>query len=76
MSQTEFFQMFQLLMILFVAFFFAYNIIQNFRLCPTFLFCIKSYICIYTVIIGIRTLYVVNYECFHKYEIWRYHRFS
>jgi len=75
-SQAELIQALQFLIILFVTFFFVYNVVHNFKFSRNVIAGIKDSYCISTVILYIRNLYVVNYECFHKYEIWRYYRFS
>jgi len=76
LSQAELIQALQFLILLFVTIFFVYNVVHNFKFSSTFITGIKDYFCISTVVLYVRNLYVVNYECFHKYEIWRYYRFS
>lgn len=75
-SQAELIQALQFIIILFVTFFFVYNVVHNFKFSWTLIVRISDYFCISTVILYLRNLYVVNYECFHKYEIWRLYRFS
>lgn len=76
MSQAELLQVLQFIILMIVTFVFAYNIVHNFKYSRTFINDVKDNYCISTVILYLRQLYVVNYECFHKYEIWRHYRFS
>ena len=76
MLQGEIIQVLQMLVIFFVTFLLAYSFVQNFRCVKTF--CTVTAISFYlnAAVLYERSLYVVNYNCFHKFEIWRKYRFS
>ncbi len=74
--QMELVQTLQILIMLFVTFFLVCNFVHSFRFNKTFLDQVVVRYCISTVILYFRKLYDVNYDCYHKFEIWRYYRFS
>lgn len=76
MTHLELLQNIQFLIFLFVTFFLVYNIVHTFKFSFNSFYNITDTICISTVILYMRNLYVVNYTVFHKYEIWRYYRHS
>ncbi|MDF2986299.1 MAG: hypothetical protein K0R50_1809 [Eubacterium sp.] len=76
MLQVELIQVFQMLILLFVTFLLAYSFVLNFRFIKSFFAEVRVHCCVSTIILYFRTLYTVNYNCYHKYEIWRKYRFS
>ncbi len=76
MLQVELIQVLQMLVFFFVAFLLTYNFVHNFRFIKSFLAHVKVCFCISSIILYFRSLTIVNYNCFHKYEIWRKYRFS
>ncbi len=76
MLQGEIIQLLQMLVIFFVTFLLAYSFVQNFRYVKTFSAISTISFYINAAVLYERSLYVVNYNCFHKFEIWRKYRFS
>lgn len=76
MSLVELVQMVQFFIILIFALFFVYNIVHALKASGTFKLVIKEHSCLRTALLYTRCLYTVNYECFHKYEIWRFYLFG
>lgn len=76
MSSGELLQAIQFLLVMITAIIFVYHLVRYFKyFCP-----IISKITVYTSIKNalqyMRSLSVLDYECFHKLQIWRYYRFS
>lgn len=74
--QIELIQVLQMLIFIFVTYFLAYGFVHSFRNVRAFLSETNINYSIYTVVLYFRKLSVVNYNCYHKFEIWRKHRFS
>jgi hypothetical protein len=74
--QIELIQVLQMLIFLFVTFFLAYGFVHSFRSIKAFLSETNINYNIHTVVLYFRKFYVVNYNCYHKFEIWRKYRFS
>lgn len=69
-------QLLQFLFVLFVAFFFVYSIFCSFKFTVIFIGQIKEKNCSCPFYLYMRSLCSVDYTCFHKYQIWRFYRFS
>lgn len=76
MSLSELFQMIQFFIILLYALIFVCSVVRCFQFSYTFVKHIKDKKYSQSDILFIRSLYLVTYECFHKYLIWRYFRLS
>ncbi len=76
MLQGEIIQVIQMVIILFVTFLLAYSFVQNFRCLKTVSAISAISFYINAAVLYERSLYVVNYNCYHKFEIWRKYRFS
>ncbi len=76
MLQLEIIQMLQMLLFLFVTFFIAYGFVHSFRTIRLHENETKISFSITTAVLYFRKLTVINYNCFHKLEIWRKYRFS
>ncbi len=76
MLLSELFQMIQFFIILFFAFIFICNIVHYFQISQSFVKHIKDKKYSQLDILFMRSLYSTVYECFHKYQIWRYSRLS
>ncbi len=76
MLQGEIIQVIQMVIILFVTFLLAYSFVQNFRCLKTVSVISAISFYINAAVLYERSLYVVNYNCYHKFEIWRKYRFS
>jgi hypothetical protein len=73
---SELFQILQFFIVLILAFLFVCNIVQSLRFSHTFIKHAKDKKYSKSDILYMRSLYSNIYECFHKYQIWRYSRLS
>jgi len=76
MPLSELFQVLQFFIILVFALLFVCNIVQGLKSSHTFVKHIRDKKYSKSDILYMRSLYSAMYECFHKYQIWRYSRLS
>lgn len=76
MLQVELVQMLHMLVFLFVVFMLTFSFVHSFRSVSSFLGHSGAKFSISTIVLYFRELWVVDYNCYHKFEIWRKYRFS
>ncbi len=76
MSIGDIVQVLQFFIVFLIAIYFMSSIVRSFNFSYKFVKHIKEKKHNQSVILYIRNLYSANYECFHKYHIWRYSRLS
>ncbi|OPX42626.1 hypothetical protein CLHUN_34470 [Ruminiclostridium hungatei] len=76
MLQVELVQMLHMLVFLFVVFMLTISFVHSFRPVSSFLGHADAKCRISTIVLYFRELSVVDYNCYHKFEIWRKYRFS
>lgn len=76
MSSGELLQTIQFLLMMLAAIIFMYHLVRNFSYFRSVV--TKSFLRISckNTLLYMLTLSVLDYECFHKLQIWRYYRFS
>lgn len=76
MSSGELLQAIQFLFVMIAAIIFVYHLVKGFK----YFSAVVSKVFIYSsnknALLYMRSLSVLDYECFHKLQIWRYYRFS
>jgi hypothetical protein len=73
---SELIQLLQFLVIMVSIILFTYYVVQSIKKSFHFTFLEVKSITLREIFEHIKSLTVSNYECFHKYQIWRIYRFS
>jgi hypothetical protein len=76
MQINELFQLLQLLYIFIVTLLLVRHIVLRFRHAKTLFVKVRDRSCSGTALLYSRHLYVMNYDSFYKYGIWRYYLHS
>lgn len=76
MSSGELLQTIQLFALMFVALVFVYQLIRSFSYLNPVAANVSSHAVGRITLSYTSCLTVINYDCFHKLQIWRYFRFS
>jgi hypothetical protein len=76
MMSSELIQLLQFLIIMVSIILISYCVVQSIKESFHFTFNETKSVTLSEVFEHIKSLTVSNYECFHKYQIWRIYRFS